>query len=604
MIMIARGTRLCTILGLATVLSACGADAPVPSVATPTVSASYTAVVSTSVATVPSVRIADDGGRSVKDVLVRWKVVSGGGKVTNDSTRTAKDGTASAGGWLLGTIAGVQTLQASADGVPPVVFTAQVSPGPVTALNPVSSDANNPIVNTLLTPTPVVRAVDVFGNPVPGVPVSFTILQGTGSVTGELQVTNSQGLATVGSWKLGTGAGIQVLQASTAGANSTTFSVVALPDAPADMVKVAGDNLDAPSGLPVSSPPGVRVIDAYGNGVGGVAVTFAPAANSGSVTSATVLTDPANGTAFVGSWTLGSQTVQSLIATSARLPGKRLTFTATIVESLFFLDVRFVGAPTTAVQTAFQNAARRWKQLIVGRVHDVDVNAPAGICGESWIPAVTETIRDVIIFARTTAIDGAGSVLGQAYVCGYNTRNNLPVIGVMEFDEDDMPGLIANGSLGDVILHEMGHVLGIGTLWNTGRSLLRDAGGSDPFFAGSTARDAFAAMNTVTFGGTPVPVENTGGPGTRDSHWRETTFTRELMTGFLDRNTSHPLSRVTVASLQDLGYRVSLSAADPYSISAALYAFPYVQNGLSLHNDVVKTPGVAFTPGQAMHRLR
>jgi hypothetical protein len=61
-----------------------------------------------------------------------------------------------------------------------------------------------------------------------------------------------------------------------------------------------------------------------------------------------------------------------------------------------------------------------------------------------------------------------------------------------------------------------------------------------------------------------VPVENTGGAGTRDSHWRESTFNNELMTGYLN-NGSNPLSRITVASLADIGYQVDISRADAYS---------------------------------------
>jgi hypothetical protein len=63
----------------------------------------------------------------------------------------------------------------------------------------------------------------------------------------------------------------------------------------------------------------------------------------------------------------------------------------------------------------------------------------------------------------------------------------------------------------------------------------------------------------------PVPVEATGGEGTRDSHWRETVFANELMSGFVESK-GNPLSRMTVASLQDLGYRVNLAAAEPYSL--------------------------------------
>ena len=74
-------------------------------------------------------------------------------------------------------------------------------------------------------------------------------------------------------------------------------------------------------------------------------------------------------------------------------------------------------------------------------------------------------------------------------------------------------------------------------------------------------------MASVREGTAPqaVPVENTGGPGTMNSHWRESVFMNELMSGFIAAP-GNPLSRVTVASLQDLGYVVDLSAAEPYAL--------------------------------------
>jgi hypothetical protein len=35
----------------------------------------------------------------------------------------------------------------------------------------------------------------------------------------------------------------------------------------------------------------------------------------------------------------------------------------------------------------------------------------------------------------------------------------------MQFDTADLASMQANGTLNDVITHEMGHVLGIGTIW-------------------------------------------------------------------------------------------------------------------------------------------
>lgn len=68
-----------------------------------------------------------------------------------------------------------------------------------------------------------------------------------------------------------------------------------------------------------------------------------------------------------------------------------------------------------------------------------------------------------------------------------------------------------------------------------------------------------------TGSGAGVPVENTGGPGTADSHWRETIFRNELMSGFIS-GTGNPISRMTVGSLADLGYQVDLDAAEPYQL--------------------------------------
>jgi hypothetical protein len=63
-------------------------------------------------------------------------------------------------------------------------------------------------------------------------------------------------------------------------------------------------------------------------------------------------------------------------------------------------------------------------------------------------------------------------------------------------------------------------------------------------------------------------VEAGGGAGTALSHWRESVFKNELMTGWIS-GTTQPLSATTIGSLADLGYSVSLSQADPFNITTA-----------------------------------
>ena len=92
-------------------------------------------------------------------------------------------------------------------------------------------------------------------------------------------------------------------------------------------------------------------------------------------------------------------------------------------------------------------------------------------------------------------------------------------------------------------------------------NLVTGLGTADPEFVGKNAVAAYNKMQilgmdtSTTASG--VPVENTGGGGTADAHWRESVFTTELMTGYSNPGVPDPMSTVTVASMADLGYKVS-----------------------------------------------
>jgi hypothetical protein len=226
---------------------------------------------------------------------------------------------------------------------------------------------------------------------------------------------------------------------------------------------------------------------------------------------------------------------------------------AAAIKSAYKIEVRFVGGLTTTQKNAFKTAAKRWSKVIVGDVPSVMVSG--------------EVIDDLLIVAQGVPIDGPGKILGQAgpthlrpASAGVNAF--LPAKGLMSFDTADLAEMQADGTLVDVITHEMGHVIGIGTIW-TNKGLLTGANTANPRFTGTAAKKEYGVLKGT--GPTPVPVENTGGPGTVNSHWRETVFKNELMSGFIAAP-NNPLSRVTVASLNDLGYVVNLSAAEPYSL--------------------------------------
>jgi hypothetical protein len=93
--------------------------------------------------------------------------------------------------------------------------------------------------------------------------------------------------------------------------------------------------------------------------------------------------------------------------------------------------------------------------------------------------------------------------------------------------------------------------------------LLAGAGTSNPRFTGRQATAAYNAICGQNSSG--VPVEGSGGSGTRDAHWSESLLGNEIMTGYVGPGRTMPISRITVGSLADIGYSVNLSAADAYN---------------------------------------
>jgi hypothetical protein len=367
------------------------------------------------------------------------------------------------------------------------------------------------------------------------------------------------------------------------------ISTVVSSTLPAALQLVSGDGQTAPAFSPVAIPPSVRVVTAAGLPVVGATVVFSPGAGTGgTVTGGEVLTD-ANGIATVGSWTVGQVATQTLVATVVSLSGRSVTFRATAIQSAFNIAVRFIGdGGTDRQREAFTKAAARWARVIIGDLGTTPLNAPAGECA-SWIPAVNESVHNLLVYVRITSIDGAGKIVGQASPCYVNSQSKLPVMGFFELDQDDLTLMTDRGILDDVVLHEMGHILGIGTLWNYSRTFLVGAGGDDPFFSGPEARAAFLTLGGAGYTGTPVPVENTGGSGTRDAHWRKSVFGNELMQGYAQPG-GMPLSRVTAASLQDLGYQVSYAYVDAYSLLTASLRAEDSAPAVSLGNDIARAP--------------
>lgn len=253
------------------------------------------------------------------------------------------------------------------------------------------------------------------------------------------------------------------------------------------------------------------------------------------------------------------------------------------------MQLRFVGdGATPLMREAFSNGVARWRDVITTDIGTTRLDAPAADC-QDWIPAVAESVNDLLVFVRVASIDGPGRIVARASPCYVNAETKLPIMGFFEVDADDVSRMEDLGTLDDVVLHELGHILGIGTLWNYKRALLVGAGTDNPYFTGSSARVAFGSAGGALYLGEVVPVENAGAQGTRDTHWRASVFGTELMQGYAVPG-GMPLSRVTVASLADLGYKVNMAKASAFSLYPALRMGPPSGEHLALGDDVARAP--------------
>lgn len=274
----------------------------------------------------------DDNGLPVSHVTVTFAVTGGGGTVANATVRTGDDGLASTT-WTLGTSAGANTVTATVAGLPAVTFTAT---GTVpTHLQAVSGDGQTGIVGTALAQPLVVNVFDDARMPLAGIPVTFTVVEGGGSLGTPTVVSDANGVAST-TWTLGPTAGTNTVRASAVGTfEQLSFTADGEPAGPHKIVVVSGDGQSGLVNTTLASPVVAEVVDAGGAPVSGVSVSFTAPAGAGTFAPGVVVTDGA-GLAST-TWTLGP--VPGLSQAQASVAGltaagfSALAFPRLVVES-------------------------------------------------------------------------------------------------------------------------------------------------------------------------------------------------------------------------------------------------------------------------------
>ncbi len=288
----------------------------------------------------------------------------------------------------------------------------------------------------------------------------------------------------------------------------------------------------------------------------------------------------------------------------------------------FQIQIRLSEGVTLSVsqQAAVDAAKAKMEAMITGDVANFGLlTRAAGSCGGASTPALNESIDDLIIYLEFVPIDGPGMTVGSAGWCLARGGSLLPLLGGMKFDTADLDFIESFGLLEAVIRHEMMHVLGFGVTWDPSLlNLVKEVsdpnnpawmdGFTDTFFDGLAALTEFAAIGGGSYtGGNIVPVENdttSYGIGSLDGHWREGVFFSELMTPSANVG-ANPLSSLTIASFEDLGYTVDLGEAEAYSQTFSIVfgdqAKPQV---IDLSGDVWQGQLHVVEPDGTLRRIR
>jgi Big-like domain-containing protein len=251
------------------------------------------------------VRVLSRRGKPLAGLTVRFRRADVNSTADVAQAQTDADGRAHCA-WKLGDLAGRQRLAANTDGVDTVV-TVEAEAEPVSANTRATAlaDSQAAKIATALAVPVGVRITDTTGRVMGDLPIRWMVLDG-GSITGTSARTDSLGEARA-TWVLGPRAGAQHAHALIGDGRTVrpvSLHALALPGAPAAIGIVSGDAQHAAPNAAVPKVIVLRVTDAAGNPVRGIAVSLAPKHGGGTLPDSAPVTDSLG--LVRERWTLGA----------------------------------------------------------------------------------------------------------------------------------------------------------------------------------------------------------------------------------------------------------------------------------------------------------
>src|SRR5215213_6687097 len=229
---------------------------------------------------------------------------------------------------------------------------------------------------------------------------------------------------------------------------------------------------------------------------------------------------------------------------------------------------QFNATELAILNEALPHVERMWETVITG-----------------YLPGINVPSIQISIIPTTGGLASAnfsGTTLQGGFILATSGFININVNEIENFQNWQGHGANGLNFIDELLAHETGHVLGIGTLWDDNNLYI----GNSFHYTGQHGLAAYKAEFDPA--ALWVPVEDAGNPGTPNSHWDQRMRSSpqegtpppadpflldprvgvtdqygrdralELMTGAIDPDYLEPfVSRFTVESMRDLGYTVA-----------------------------------------------
>ena len=292
------------------------------------------------------VRVLDANGWPVFDEKVKFEVLHNNGSIiSSNPVQSDMYGEAHARA-LVGTRDGLNIYRATLTNYPHITATfydttrATAGSGAAKIQYVSGDDQETTVGQTLLSPF-IVKVVDQYGNAIPDVRVTFSVVQdntvqSAGTLEGGVQeitkFTNEQGRASA-YYTVGMNFGLNIVRVTSPNLEPEfiEFTAMGLGDTPYSMEKLSGDGQVGEMGKVLLYPVKVRIYDRHGNPSRGGQVSFYVTEGGGSVIESQPVTSNINGIAQVH-WKLGPRpgAVDNSLEAVADLSGGSFieTFTA------------------------------------------------------------------------------------------------------------------------------------------------------------------------------------------------------------------------------------------------------------------------------------